>query len=89
MYIKWLYTLISALTFRIRGGLRIYKDKKFPLNKFWFAVWFPTMNCLLRGWNPAFFVTGGIFGSCAFFIPKNEESTREMLVDYLQNNKLY
>lgn len=58
MYIKWLYTLISALTFRIRGGLRIYKDKKFPLNKFWFAVWFPTMNCLLRGWNPAFFVTG-------------------------------
>ena len=38
---------------------------------------------------PAFFVVGGVFASCAYLIPKNEESTREMLVDYLQNNKLY
>ena len=38
---------------------------------------------------PAFIVTGAIFASCAYFIPKNEETTREMLVDYLQNNKLY
>ena len=38
---------------------------------------------------PAFFATGIIFASCAYFIPKNEEDTREMLVDYLQNNKLY
>ena len=58
MYIKMIYEFLSALTFRIRGGLRIYKDKKFPLNKWWFAIYFPIMNCLLRGWNPAFFVTG-------------------------------
>lgn len=38
---------------------------------------------------PAFFVTGLTFASCAIFIPKNEETTREMLVDYLQNNKMY
>ena len=38
---------------------------------------------------PAFFVIGIIFGSCAIFIPANEEKTRKMLVDYLQNNKLY
>ena len=38
---------------------------------------------------PAFFVVGIIFGSCAIFIPANEEQTRKMLVDYLQNNKLY
>ena len=38
---------------------------------------------------PAFFATGIIFASCAYFIPKNEEDTRELLVDYLQNNKLY
>jgi len=38
---------------------------------------------------PAFFVTGIMFASCAVFIPVNEESTRKMLVDYLQNNKMY
>jgi hypothetical protein len=38
---------------------------------------------------PAFILTGVIFASCSFAIPINEEKTREMLVDYLQNNKLY
>ena len=38
---------------------------------------------------PAFIITGVIFASCAIFIPKNEETTRQMLVDYLENNKLY
>lgn len=48
----WLYTLLGALTFRIRGGLRIpFTDKKFPLNKWWFAVWFACEACLLLGWN--------------------------------------
>lgn len=38
---------------------------------------------------PSFFIIGITFASCSIFIPKNEETTREMLVDYLQNNKLY
>lgn len=38
---------------------------------------------------PAFFVTGIMFASCCYSIPKNEERTRKMLVDYLENNKLY
>ena len=38
---------------------------------------------------PAFIVIGSTFAACAVFIPKNEETTREMLVDYLENNKLY
>ncbi len=38
---------------------------------------------------PAFFLIGGMFASCTVAIPLNEENTRKMLVDYLQNNKLY
>jgi len=38
---------------------------------------------------PAFILTGLMFGSCSFVIPINEEKTREILVDYLQNNKMY
>ena len=38
---------------------------------------------------PTFIITGIIFGSCGVLIPKNEEHTRKMLVDYLENNKLY
>lgn len=60
MWLQIMYNFISALTFRIRGGLRIYKDKKFPLNKWWFAIWFPTMHCLIRGWNTPFYLTGVI-----------------------------
>lgn len=57
----WLYSIISALTFRIRGGLRIpHTDKKFPLNKWWFAVWFATLSCILKGWSLEFFITGFI-----------------------------
>ena len=47
-----LYALIGGLTFRIRGGLRIpFTDKKFPLNKWWFAIWFASLACILKGWN--------------------------------------
>ena len=50
--INILYALISGLTFRIRGGLRIpFTNKKFPLNKFWFATWFACLMCILRGWD--------------------------------------
>ena len=50
--------LLSALTFRIRGGLRIpHTDKKFPLNKFWFATFFALATCFLRGWDTSFFFT--------------------------------
>lgn len=47
-----LISLINALTFRIRGGLRIpHTDKKFPLNKWWFAIFFAFATCFLRGWS--------------------------------------
>lgn len=38
---------------------------------------------------PAFVVTGVLFASCSISIPVNEERTRKILVDYLENNKLY
>lgn len=47
-----LYALISGLMFRIRGGLRIpFTDKKFPLCKWYFAVWFACLCCILKGWS--------------------------------------
>lgn len=47
-----LIVLICSLCFRIRGGLRIpFTDKKFPLNKFWFALGFAGCWCWLNGWN--------------------------------------
>lgn len=47
-----LYSLISGLMFRIRGGLRIpFTDKKFPLNKLWFAAWFACLACILTEWS--------------------------------------
>ena len=47
-----IYSLLGALTFRIRGGLRIpHTDKKFPLNKWWFAVFFALGACFLKGWH--------------------------------------
>lgn len=45
-----LYILISGLMFRIRGGLKI-KGHKLPLCKWWFAVWFACLSCILRGWG--------------------------------------
>ena len=38
---------------------------------------------------PAFIVTAVFFASTAIFTPVNEEKTRELVVDYLQNNNLY
>lgn len=47
-----LFILLGALTFRIRGGLRIpHTDKKFPLNKWWFAVFYALATCYLTGWS--------------------------------------
>ena len=52
-----IYSLLGALTFRIRGGLRIpHTDKKFPLNKWWFAVFVALATCFLRGWSVNTFV---------------------------------
>lgn len=46
------YSLISGLMFRIRGGLRIlFTNKKFPLCKWWFAIWFACLSCILNGWS--------------------------------------
>ena len=38
---------------------------------------------------PAFIIMGVFFASSSIFIPRNEEKTREFLVDYLENNNLY
>lgn len=45
-----LYSLISGLMFKIRGGLRVY-GKKLPLCKWWFAIWFACLSCILNGWS--------------------------------------
>lgn len=58
-----IYTLLGALTFRIRGGLRIpYTYKKFPLNKWWFAVFFALGACYLKGWSSGLCLTCLIAG---------------------------
>lgn len=66
---KFLYDLISGLTFRIRGGLRIpFTDKKFPLNKWWFAVWIAILSYLLNGFNTSTIITAFIAGKmCTSF----------------------
>jgi hypothetical protein len=52
-----IYSFISGLMFRIRGGLRIpFTDKKFPLCKWWFAVWFACLACILKGWSWRFWL---------------------------------
>lgn len=51
-----LIALLCAFGFRVRGGLRLPKiDKKFPLNKWWFAVIFSVCATYLKGWNWNFF----------------------------------
>lgn len=63
LVIALLYGLIGALTFRIRGGLRIpFTNKKFPLNKWFFAVWFACETCLLKGYNYQLAITSLIAG---------------------------
>ena len=47
----FIISLIDSFLWRVRGGLRMYKDKKFPLNKLWFAIAFGIEAGLLRGWN--------------------------------------
>lgn len=52
-----IYSLISGLMFRIRGGLKIpFFNRKFPLNKLWFAAWFASLACILKGWSLNFWL---------------------------------
>ena len=50
-------SLIDSFLWRVRGGLRMYKDKKYPLNKLWFAVAFGIEAGYLRGWDWRFVIT--------------------------------
>lgn len=52
-----LISLIDSFLWRVRGGLRMYKDKKFPLNKIWFAVAFGIEAGLLKGWDWSLVIT--------------------------------
>lgn len=53
----FIISLIYSFLWRVRGGLRMYKDKKYPLNKLWFAVAFGIEAGLLKGWDWALVVT--------------------------------
>ena len=45
-------TALDSLFWRIRGGLRIpFTDKKFPLNKIWFALFYAWAFCYLTEWS--------------------------------------
>lgn len=46
----------GAFTWRVRGGLRLWKDHKYPLNKFWFATFYALMACYLTEWSWNFFL---------------------------------
>ena len=52
-----LISLIDSFLWRVRGGLRMYKDKKFPLNKIWFAVAFGIEAGILKGWDWSLAIT--------------------------------
>lgn len=51
-----IYNIIGAITFRIRGGLKVW-GHKLPLNKCWFAFWFACLACILKGWSCSFWLT--------------------------------
>lgn len=53
---RWLIPLLSALGFRIRGGLGERWGWKFPLNKYWFAAIFALCACWLKGWDWNYFL---------------------------------
>lgn len=50
-------SLIDSFLWRVRGGLRMYKDKKFPLNKLWFAVAFGIEAGFLKCWDWSLVIT--------------------------------
>ena len=50
-------SLRDSFLWRVRGGLRMYKDKKFPLNKLWFAVAFGIEAGYLKGWDWSLVIT--------------------------------
>jgi hypothetical protein len=54
-----LIILLSSFLWRVRGGLRI-NDKKLPLNKVWYAVFFAIYGCLYFGWGVELFLIGFI-----------------------------
>ncbi|MBO7735332.1 MAG: hypothetical protein J6S67_22390 [Methanobrevibacter sp.] len=54
-----LFTILDALFWRIRGGLRVC-GKKIPLNKIWFAPLFAGEFCYLTGWDWNTFVISAI-----------------------------
>lgn len=99
-----IYTLLGALTFRIRGGLRIpLTDKKFPLNKWWFAVFFALGTCYLKGWHIdlgltcliAGYMCTAISGWGSFIMsllkgsPASEEANDDLNITYFVKHKLF
>lgn len=99
-----IYTLLGALTFRIRGGLRIpHTDKKFPLNKWWFAVFFALGACYLKGWNSDLGLTCLIAGDMSTAIsgwgsfitallkgsPASEEANDDLNITYFVKYRLF
>ena len=58
-----LYALLGALTFRVRGGLRIpFTDRKFPLCKWWFATFIMALAYILKGADLKVLITAFIAG---------------------------
>ena len=53
----FIISLIDSFLWRVRGGLRMYKDKKFPLNKLWFAVAFGIEAGILKGCDWSLVIT--------------------------------
>lgn len=53
----FIISLIDSFLWRVRGGLRMYKDHKYPLNKLWFAVAFGIEAGILKGWDWSLVIT--------------------------------
>lgn len=55
----FLIVVLSALLWRVRGGLKI-KGKKLPANKIWYAVFFAVLSCIKFSFTAENFTIGFI-----------------------------
>ena len=59
---SFLFSILSAFFWRVRGGLRI-AGEKLPANKIWYALFFACLGCMKLGWG----IENGIIGFLACY----------------------
>lgn len=60
---NYLIIALSSFLWRVRGGLNMpFTEKKYPLNKIWFALFYAATFCYLTQWN------WNVWGICALAV---------------------